>query len=852
MTASPFEAAAAGLLHDIGKFALRAGESTTQLRDSEAQQLFGHEHALLTSDFISQFVPKRWAEPIHRPAAFHHRPQDWLSAAVAVADRLSAGERSDQADDSRAAQPRQLLTIFSDLYTEEGVGKDAYLPLGELRIEKDALKPGDPKPDNEVNSAYADLWKAFKREAASLHNCFADSGDLDVYLEGLLMLLQRFTWMMPSAYYRSRPDISLYDHGRMTAALSAVLAGSGIGEAEMLAMAQNPEGITRPVALLVGGDLSGVQDFIYTITSRGAASALRGRSFYLQILTEALVRFILRRLDLPCTNLIYAGGGHFYLLARPADAEKLGELQRRISEVLLEAHHGDLYLALGWVELAGTDFFEGRISEAWERVGLQLQRAKQRRFSELGGGLVKVFEPQGHGGNEDKQCQVCGQEHPGTRKFAKDGEDEGVRKCPDCLAYEALGEQLRNAEALLLERVSAEGEAPADGWEKTLARLGLRARLFDGDKWSSLPAGGGVLLALSDDALPKLACAPGSNRVTGRRLLVNITPIFRQEDQDQTEVQSLKGLPAVGSVKPFEVMEVQSHGVKRLGVLRMDVDNLGKLFSEGFKLPDDKGNRATLSRVAGLSFAISLFIEGWVELIGKEMNAEGRKGKRGDSLYSIYSGGDDLFVVGGWDQVVEFARRVRADLSEFTAGHPGVHASAGIALVGGKYPLSQAALDAGRAEHKAKAHRWAANGRSGEKDSVSFLGQALDWATFGLEECDETGENTAHATFHRLMEVEESVRTSLIRRLGRLYALYAEKQTERARKGLDRRKDGGRQDLFGPWNWRAAYLLRRIEKKDPNVERLRAEIQSNDFASIEWIGLAARWAELWDRGTGEG
>ena len=41
--------------------------------------------------------------------------------------------------------------------------------------------------------------------------------------------------------------------------------------------------------LLYSLDLSGIQDFIYTITSDGALKALRARSFYLELLTEHLV-----------------------------------------------------------------------------------------------------------------------------------------------------------------------------------------------------------------------------------------------------------------------------------------------------------------------------------------------------------------------------------------------------------------------------------------------------------------------------------------------------------------------------------------------------------------------------------
>ncbi|MBM4425645.1 MAG: hypothetical protein FJ031_00255 [Chloroflexi bacterium] len=45
--------------------------------------------------------------------------------------------------------------------------------------------------------------------------------------------------------------------------------------------------------LLIGDDISGIQKFIYTITSKKAAQTLRGRSFYLQLLTEVVMGFVL-------------------------------------------------------------------------------------------------------------------------------------------------------------------------------------------------------------------------------------------------------------------------------------------------------------------------------------------------------------------------------------------------------------------------------------------------------------------------------------------------------------------------------------------------------------------------------
>ncbi len=844
-------AALAGLLHDIGKFALRAGERGTREWDDLGRTDYGYYHALLTADFVEKYVPEPWKVTVKRMAGNHHRPLSRDERIIALADHLSAGERADPTEDTRATHPGQLLSIFCAVKAE---GKQApnprFVPLQPLRLAEEALFPGPSLERDQIWRRYEGMWGDFTQEAVQLRQAHEADGDLPTYLETLLLLLQRTTWCLPSAYYRARPDISLYDHSRMTAALAAVLMDSDLDEARLERLSQAPQESEEPLALLVGGDLSGVQNFIYTITARGATSALRGRSFYLQLLTEAVARATLRRLDLPPTNLIYAGGGNFTLIARPTDQAPLRDIQRDISRILLSHHRGDLYLAVSALPLRGRDFYRGRIRDKWEALGDHLQRAKQQRFAELGDDLKALFQAQGHGGNEEQQCQVCGREHRGTRRDPKSisaDSPEGVRKCPACLSYEDLGEKLRHAQYLILEQVPLPAppalgkEPPPGGWDEVLRALGLGVRLEEGSP--KTPAGGEIrrtVLALSDDALGGLA--PQARTAIGRRLLVNVTPILTESEIKALKEKGVPDLPAAGSIAPFHVLEAQSQGIPRLGVLRLDVDNLGALFSQGL------GEHATLSRLAALSFAVSLYFEGWVEHLAARQNAQDRQAGRGERLYSIYSGGDDLFFVGSWDAVVELARQIRADLSRYVAGHPGIHASAGIALVGGKYPLYQAAQDAGRAEEQAKRLQWWDNGHLRTKDAVSFLGQALPWGQFGLENCAETGLHTAHALMHLLVDMmetkgeEKKPPRALLRHLIGLHREYLERVGERQRAGRDRNRAGQPQAFWGRWMWLGFYMLSR--SKLPSIRDLRDQLKAEDFRSIAWIGLAARWAEL--------
>ncbi len=839
--------ALAGLLHDIGKFAQRA-------------EWMKGPHTEVGGEFVRQFVPPAWRKNLYPVMGHHERPlPDYATRVVALADRLSAGERIPEAEQ----QPRQLMSIFCSLTADNlRTPKRAYWPLRPLRMEEETIFPGDPLEEEAIREAYRSLWRGFSEGARALLKAHENGESLPVYLESMLLLLQRYAWCVPSAYYRALPDISLYDHSRVAAALAVCLLEKDEAAIDRMldALERWPEAREKDVpppreleeaevALLVGGDISGVQDFIYTITARGATSALRGRSFYLQLLTEAVARYILRRLQLPATSLLYQGGGGFYLLTRPSDQGRMREIQGEVSRILLAHHRGNLYLALEAVPLAASDFYAGRIARKWEELRKRLQRAKQHRFAELGEGLGALFHPQGHGGNEEHACQVCGQEHPGTK------EEEEVRKCPPCRSYEDLGDDLRRACYLWMAEV--EPSAPEDplavspgGWDEVLAAFGIQAGVVEDRNQVPRVDGPRWILALEDEAMEGLQ--PDPQTVVGRRLLVNVTPILTEAEYRELRGK-VKDLPVPGSIKPFSVMECQSTGIQRLGVLRMDLDSLGELFSEGL------GKNATLSRVAALSFAISLFFEGWVEQRAKQINRMDPKGR--ERLYSIYSGGDDLFFVGSWDAVVELARGIRADLSRFAAGHPGIHASAGIALVGGRYPLYQAAEDAGRAEDRAKGFRREENGRELRKNAIGFLGQVLPWDRLGMEDCRE-GMETAHTLAHFLERLTRprgeggmGVPKALLQILIRLQEQYQEAAEKRRQRGDDRNREGQEQVYYGPWMWRGYYFLkrmaRRYEKENPEVSRavddLAERLHGEDFRAIEWIGLAARWAELLGR-----
>lgn len=180
-----------------------------------------------------------------------------------------------------------------------------------------------------------------------------------------------------------------------------------------------------------------------------------------------------------------------------------------------------------------------------------------------------------------------------------------------------------------------------------------------------------------------------------------------------------KYAPAVqggDSVLEFPALaELNTEGEKKLGypllaVLRMDVDNLGAVFSFGLERENDSESIRSLSRTVNLSRLLNLFFTGYINQL-----AEKRK------IYITYSGGDDLFVVGSWINAVEFAFEVREAFNKFSGGNSNLSVSAGMYLCKENYPIHKAAAHAGSAETSAK-------NSSPDKDSISLFGKEMKWS----------------------------------------------------------------------------------------------------------------------------
>jgi len=644
---------------------------------------------------------------------------------------------------------------------------------------------------SDKGEAPSSLWDGFVAEFGRLPQGMS-------HFEAFAHLFRKYAWSVPCTY--GEAGVSLYEEFK---ALAALVYAS--------------DGDERPAEgfLLVGGDIPGIQAFVYTITSKGAAKGLRGRSFFLQLLGDAVVRRLVADLRLCSCNVVYAAGGNFVVLA-PADQEVvLQEWQRTFNRALLDEFEGDLYLALAWQELLRSAVGTSEFAGVREQLGKKVAAAKSRPFAEIveEDGWAALFEPRGRGGLD--YCRVCHREpRPGERLM------EG--KCEQCRGFEALARDIAHDRLWMSVMEVDEAARREKGWRGILARLTDLDYRFEGElPQLSRP---GTVYVLNPTTLEEA----GAHCF---RFVANVTPRISGSDREWVrEHHPDLEVPHGERIKDFALMALQSQGIPRVGVLRMDVDNLGAVFSQYMQ--------GSMAQVSALSAALDLFFAGHLNRICSEVGAQG---EHKDVLYVIYAGGDDLFVVGAWNWMPLLAERIRKDFSAYTGRNPHLTLSGGVTLEGRKFPLYRAAERAGEAEGKAKRHK-RPNDR--EKDAFCFMGQVVGWEEWPLVR--ET---------KRLLSglISAGVPRSLLQVMQVLHAQFTadRRRVLRVERKTDQKPITGR-PYWGRWVWMAAYSLTRLARSCPEKQREEIlKIQREWIESgkrIHFLGLAARWAEYTLRG----
>ncbi|MEW6665745.1 MAG: type III-A CRISPR-associated protein Cas10/Csm1 [Thermodesulfobacteriota bacterium] len=677
------------LFHDIGKIKQRAGYEEDR---GKAHVQIGHE-----------WLVSQYGEGLIASGARNHHgnePETWESNMALLfyeADNCAASERRGSFDpekDTGKEWQREisLANVFSRVRNPHPRGNaehasQSYVALG--RADRWAPPTGEERK-NSVQG-YRLIWEGFEREFSVLrglnnhHNVDAICHLLEKYASTVPSITLKVYSPDEAAEYAKHPDVSLFDHLKLTAAAALCMYHyfretqgerwqREVLKEEITGDASRGED-SKPF-LLVGGDVSGIQRFIYTISSKGALRSLKGRSFYLELLVEHTVDRLLAKLGLSRCNVIFTGGGHFYLMAPNTLGvlEGVKSVRSSINGFLFDHFNGAVEQFIESVAFGKPAFKD--CTELWESLSGRLEAGKRHRWEDrlsmiLSGPLVPDRSCL------EQSCSVCGREDQALTSLSV--HEPEVMVCEPCKEQYVLGG--------LLQKSTGGGE------KAIVCRLAERPRQGEairiGDSFYTLFSGKGANI--------------------GAEIPASASAVFHLNDWDMGSFAHPLSrplfagvyLPDAPSCKDLEGMAEGGLGMARLGVLRMDMDNLGRVFSSSM----GQGER-TLSRTGSLSRQLSLFFKYHLDRIlgGHDgypatLRIPDREGERRSSV--IYSGGDDLFVIGHWLDVTEAAFDIRKSFNQFTANEY-ITLSAGVAIGGIHEPVYRLAELSGRAEKKAK------------------------------------------------------------------------------------------------------------------------------------------------------
>ena len=702
------------LLHDIGKPIQRAAlgyegnhsaigrafMKKAWLADSRNPSQFGDE--LNEPDISSEdrnildAISYHHAQAL-RAATEHGRLAADAPAYVAyIADNIAAGtdRRKAASDDGSGAATWDLKSPLHSVFNRFGSGTADLSFAPEMLDDRAPINIPTSRRVGFDNHRYTDIVVKLEAVLAGLDRT-------DTFLASLLNVLEATLSFVPSSTDASEVvDVSLFDHLKLTGAIGSCiwhyLQDTGLTDYKTVLFEGEDSFRDVEAFLLATFDISGIQDFIYTIHSDGAAKMLRARSFYLELLTEHLVDELLNKVGVSRANLNYSGGGHAYLLLPNTGATRraLEDFAREANDWLLANFTNGLCLSADSVALSATDLMRRpnetatqsrqraqRYSDFYRTMSAQVSAKKLSRYT---GDQLRALNAGDHDGQRGgRECRVC---YTVDRTINADG------LCSLCQALMTASPQIQSAEFMRIAEGTVAGGLP-------------------------LPFGASLHMVTKPEALAAIE-APTTRRLYAKN------KFFAGEN-----LGTRLWVGDYFAQKEFSRYAASSGGIARLGVLRLDVDDLGQAFTHGF-MTQQHGKFNTISRTAAFSRMLSLFFRQHINYVLERPTHRpitGEDPPRPRQATIIYSGGDDVFIAGAWDDVLEFALEFRAVFNDYTQGRLTV--SAGIGMFPDKYPIAVIAREVGELEDAAKSHS-----RAGKtKDAVTLFDPSF---TFGWDELE--------------------------------------------------------------------------------------------------------------------
>lgn len=693
-----YRLALAGLLHDIGKIGQPAQVAISSDIERIAEHFCpptpdgkrSHRHVLFTAQAIrdakNDFGTLATDESFLRLAAAHHNPDanDFDQCVLQKADWLASGHdrKPDQFENNEPIYGlRPSLSVIQ--IDEAVVDPQRSIPTERLMFTASKSLPIPTPSKVEYETSCKELWTVLND---NLKQVYSDPADC---VEAIYYLLADVGGNVPSSRSRGQsPDINLFDHSRLVAAFATCLAylhPNGPADANQI------HGSYR----FLGVSLGGIQNYLFHepppldaapgfTGQKGIAKTLRARSFLVGLLGWLLPHKILDSIDFPVVNSVFEAGGRSLLLL-PDDEN----LIKQINEVLTWVHRdidelsrGGLRFDFAWSDRLLDSAFSGKCFK--ETYGTFMRKVTSSRYR------VPSFL---------LESEKWGNDAWVVPELKDDKLDQHLIR---------LGQVLPKVRYLTLNAEHVPGES------FSMELLGYKVTLS-----TSRPSRG-----RSFELLPSSEAERSPSRFL---LLANHVPIATEEDCAKVGAEDVVSHDghltthatdddnqlSPGGIIPFENLAFMSESDSgapfthpMLGVLKADIDDLGQLLTKGL------GDQASLGRFAGVSRSLDQFFKGFLTQLLRD---------RFSNIYTVYAGGDDLFLIGPWFDIVRFSVEIHDQFEGMKCNNPNLTFSAGLVFCKPTTPVRQMARFADQALDLSK---------DLGKNRISLGSLTMEWNTF--------------------------------------------------------------------------------------------------------------------------
>lgn len=438
--------------------------------------------------------------------------------------------------------------------------------------------------------------------------------------------------------------------------------------------------------LLISGDFWGIQKFIFDgITTSKASKILRSRSAMVQLITYAVADNIKKKFDGSGTLLF--GAGKFMILAKEESnyLSKINKIQKDLDAYFLKNFFGQN----GFIISSATTTKDKILNQKdMEKDLLDLgddnDNKKLNKFNLINAKdndiLVDPFE---EALKNDDICEFCGKRAISVKIWDSNA-------CNICANEIKLGENLTKKFYVTIFS-SDKQENKNDIFILNFENQNYYARLEN-------------KITITNGNTFDISHEPYSDYP--KWSLNSYVSKYNEDDEEAKKYNESYKDVKKDMIKTFNhYLDKKINGKLKtvssgLMALKADIDKLGDTFRTLYREDFRKFNR--------LSREVEFFFSDYItSLVAKRNN-----------VYTVFAGGDDLFVIGEYREIVELAKEIRKEFYNFSLKKTTI--SMGLVMFKPTTPINFVSEMADEAEKRAKR----------ERDSIDIFGISIKYDEF--------------------------------------------------------------------------------------------------------------------------